>query len=304
MYLQFMKRLLHLILILPTVFFAQNYLDLVRVSYGESPYNAWENIMGGNQNSRITLFDADLTMPVVLNQNNVLITGANINRNELALGPENTRDQLWNLGLKIGWSHTIDPLWSTTLVALPKVAGDAQSLMFSELWIGGFALVKYQKSEGLIYKFGAYGSQEAFGFFTTPIFGFYYLSPSKKFEADVSLPIALNLNYTSHSWTYGIDYVGNGRSFLLKPNADGPRYVDLSALAFSSFVQKGNKSKSLLYRLKLGYATNDYEVYERGQKIGLGLSAFSFGDDRNQLNPEFSGSLFFKFEVIYRFHLQ
>ena len=52
---------------------------------------------------------------------------------------------------------------------------------------------------------------------------------------------------------------------------------------------------------KFGYSSNDFEVYTKGDEIDFGLSAFSFGDDRTQLNPTINGGFYLKFEAIYQF---
>ncbi|MFT6687407.1 MAG: hypothetical protein ACJAX7_000405, partial [Saprospiraceae bacterium] len=54
----------------------------------------------------------------------------------------------------------------------------------------------------------------------------------------------------------------------------------------------------------LGYTTNEHEVYAENDKLDFRLSAFSFGNDRRQLNSSLNGSLFIKFEAIYRFHIK
>ena len=45
-------------------------------------------------------------------------------------------------------------------------------------------------------------------------------------------------------------------------------------------------------------------MYEQGDKLDFRISAFSFGDDRTQLNPDILGSVFLKFEAIYRIHFK
>lgn len=54
----------------------------------------------------------------------------------------------------------------------------------------------------------------------------------------------------------------------------------------------------------MGYTSNTHEVYEQGDKLDFRLSAFNFGDDRSQLNPDIKGSVFVKFEAIYRIHFE
>jgi hypothetical protein len=121
----------------------------------------------------------------------------------------------------------------------------------------------------------------------------------------MSLPIAADINYCLGTTTLGIDYFGIGRSFRLYGDSDvSSAYVDLSSLEFAGYIQFNVLQKSVLLRAKLGYSSDNYEVYADGETIDLGLSAFSFGDDRTQLNPDLNGGIFLKFEAVYRFHLK
>lgn len=280
--------------------FAQDYVDIFRIGYGETFNNDFE---GTNSSTSIRSFEAGFTFPVVLNDNHALITGADFSTNNLQLFPEAERTSLYSTNIKLGLASTYSERWSSTIVLLPKIASDYNDISSDDFYLGGFALLKLQKKENLIYRFGVYGSQEAFGFFTTPIIGWYYLSSNKKFEMDMSLPISADVSYALGKTTIGMDYFGIGRSFNIKNENQPDTYVDLSSLEFAAYWQFNFLDKSVLLRTKLGYSSNNYEVYADGETIDLGLSAFSFGDDRTQLNPEMNGGFFAKIEAIYRFNL-
>ena len=294
-----MKKTLLLLLFLPCIAVSQDYIDLFKVSYGQTFNNDFE---GFAESTEVSLLDIDLTLPVVLNENHALITGAVYSRNKLQLFPNASFTSLHSTIVKVGLASTYSDKWSSTLVLLPKIASDYQNISGDDFYFGGLALLKYQKKENLIYRVGLYASTEAFGVFSTPIFGWYYLSDNSRFEMDVSLPVAADINYTFGSISTGFDYVGIGRSFrITEDNANV--YVDLASLEFASYVQYNALQKSVLLRAKFGYSSNNYEVYTNGEKIDLGLSAFAFGDDRTQLNPTLSGSLFFRVEALYRFDI-
>ncbi|MCH9659673.1 MAG: hypothetical protein K0U54_02055 [Bacteroidetes bacterium] len=294
-----MKQALFLLLFISTISFSQNYVDLISIGYGHTLNNDFE---GASSSTNIGAFEVDLTFPLVINNQQAIISGALFSRNSLQLFPEAPKTSLYSTTLKIGLASTWNDKWSTTLVVLPKIASDYADIDGDDFYLGGIALLKYQKKENLIYKFGFYASNEAFGIFSTPIFGWYYMSPSQQFEMDMSLPVAADINYTHNRITYGFDYNGIGRSFNIDEN-DANIYTDLSSLEFASYAQFNFLEKSMLLKAKFGYASTDYEVYQQGEKIDFGLSAFSFGDDRTQLNPTISGGFFFKLEAIYRFQL-
>ena len=121
---------------------------------------------------------------------------------------------------------------------------------------------------------------------------------------DMSLPISADVSYKLGITTVGMDYFGIGRSFNVHYENAPTVYADLSSLEFAGYLQFNALEESILLRAKLGYSSNNYEVYADGEKIDLGISAFSFGDDRTQLNPSLNGGMFFKMEAIYRFHIK
>ena len=297
-----MKNIFLSLLFLSFTLHAQDYVDIIKIGYGQTFNNNFEK---SPHHTSIKSFDVDLTYPIVLSEQNALITGFAFSQNNLQLFPESNFTSLYSSTLKIGLASTLDDRWSTTVVLLPKIASDYQNNTKDDFYIGGFAVLKYKKKENLIYRFGIYSSSEAFGFYTTPIIGWYYLSPDQRFEMDMSLPISGEINYNVGVATIGFDYFGIGRSFRLYENDDESNsYVDLSSLEFSSYVQLNTLEDSVLFRAKFGYSSNDYEVYEDDDTIDFGLTAFTFGDDRSQLNPNLKGGLFVKFEAIYRFQIK
>ncbi|MBK5214722.1 MAG: hypothetical protein JJE55_13785 [Flavobacteriaceae bacterium] len=295
-----MKKLLLLFFLLPFFSFAQEYVDIFRIGYGQTFNNNFEAV---NSDTNVKSFEVGFTFPVVINKNHALITGADFSSNNLQLFPEVEYTSLYSTNLKLGLASTWSEKWSTTVVLLPKVASDYKNISGDDFYFGGFALLKLKKNENLKYRFGIYATQEAFGIFTTPILGWYYLSPNKRFEMDMSLPISADVSYKLGITTLGIDYFGIGRSYNVHYKNLPTLYADLSSLEFAGYLQFNTLEESVLLRAKVGYSSNNYEMYAEGEKIDLGVSAFSFGDDRTQLNPSINGGVFLKFEAIYRFHI-
>ncbi|MFT4757957.1 MAG: hypothetical protein ACI91R_002618, partial [Vicingaceae bacterium] len=294
------KKTLLYLLLFPSIVAAQDYVDLLKIGYGKTFSNSFADT---SENTEVTTFDVDLTYPVVLNGKNTLITGAAFNYSNLQLFPDMGYTSLYSSTLKIGLASSFNEKWSSTVVLLPKIASDYKNISGDDFYFGGFAVLKLKKKENLIYRFGIYATSEAFGIFSTPIIGWYYLSPNKRFEMDMSLPIAADINYKLDFATVGFDYYGIGRSYKLNQGALPKQYVDQSSLEFLGYFQFNALENSVLIRAKAGYASSSYEVYENGDKIDFGLSAFSFGDNRTQLNPDISGGLLLKLEAIYRFNI-
>lgn len=285
---------------LPFLCAGQEYVDLFKIGYGETINTGFKDIPG---RTTITSVKSGFTLPVPLNENHVLIIGADFTYNNLQLYPEAEYTSLFNsmltLGMNSGWSEK----WSTTLILLPKLASDYKHLSHEDFFMGVLAIAKFKSNKDFFYRFGFYASQEAFGIFTTPILGGYYLSPNKKFEIDISFPISANINYKLGGATIGMDYFGISRSFNVHPENVPPLYVDLSSTEIATYLQVNFINKSVLLRTKVGYSSNDYKLFSEDDKIDLALSAFRFGDDRTQLNPSLNGSAFVRLEMIYRYDL-
>lgn len=296
-----MKKSLLFLLVIPYFTSAQDYVDLFRIGYSYAPTTNFEGIGEGTE---IQSFEGGFTLPFVINKNHAFITGADFSLNQLKLFPKTFTTHLYSSTLKLGMASTWTKKWSSTVVFLPKLASDYRHISSRDFYLGIFAVLKFQKKENLIYRFGFYGSQEAFGPFTTPILGWYYLSPNKRFEMDMSLPIAADISYKLDFATLGMDYFGIGRSFRVHYENAPTLYADLSSLEFAVYAQFKTWNENVLLRTKIGYATNDYEMYIDADKMDLGISAFSFGDDRLQLNPSINGGIFFKVEAIYRFQIK
>ena len=279
---------------------SQNYVDLFRISYGESFSNEFE---GTPFDTNVDALEASLTIPIPLNDKHALVTGVEFVKSDLQLLPQGPFVDLYSTTLKLGWAATYNEKWSSTIVFLPKLASDYQNITGDDYYFGGYAVAKLQKKENLIYRFGLYASTEAFGIFGVPIVGWYYLSPNERFEMDMSLPISADINYALGMFTVGVDYFGIGRSYNVDSGGLADVYVQQGALDFGTYLQWNGFDKSVLIRGKIGYTSNDFELYADGDDFDLGLASIRFGDDRIRLNPEISGGLFFKFEAIYRFNL-
>ncbi len=295
-----MKKLLLSILLLPLYTSAQEYIDILKVNYGNAYNSSFKNT---NSSTDIKSFKADLTLPIVLNEKNAVITGVDFRSNSLQLFPNAENTSLYSTTLKLGLSTNISNTWSSTIVLLPKIASNYKEISEDDFYLGGFALLKYKKNENLKYKIGLYTSNEAFGLFSTPIIGAYYLSSNKRFEIDASLPISADINYSFGITSIGFNYFANARGYNVKENNMPTVYVEQSPIEFSSYIQF-KLQNNILLRGKVGYTSNNYKVYVDNDDLDFRVSAFSFGDNRTQLNPELNSGIFVNFEAVYRFQIK
>lgn len=295
-----MKKLAVLFLIFSLTCQAQNHVDIFKFNFGESFKNNFKDTLS----THIYSMDAELTLPFKINQKHAVITGIDYSRNSLQLFPESSFSKLQSTTLKLGLASQWNDKWSSAVVLFPKIASDYKDISSKDFYLGLIATAKMKKTENFSWRFGIYASTEAYGVFTTPILGWQYQSPNEKFEMDMSLPIKGDMNYKLGVVSIGADYYGISRSFRFQDDDKQKFYADLNSIKLSAYLQWNTFNESLLLRAKLGYSSDNYSVYNENQKIGLGLSAFKFGDNRTQLNPDLQGSPFFKIEAVYRFQVK
>lgn len=296
-----MKKTLLFLLLLYTSFlsFGQNYVDLARFHYSNTPQNNFDSVPG---NTNVEDFGLDVTLPIKLNENNAILTGFNIDQLTTKIYPSDNFSTLSTINLKIGYNKTHSNKWSGTYLLLPKISSDFKNLTHKDYQFGGLILMKYHKKENLKYNAGVYYNSELFGPFIVPLLGLYYKSANGKFETNLTLPIWADINYQLNNFIkIGANFSAFVRSYhLSNKNA----YVVKKSNDIFGYLQF-NLNKSILLQTKTGYSIGrSYKVYDDNDKTSLGLSAFRFGDNRTVLNPTFKDGLIFKVRLIYRFHIE
>ncbi len=282
--------------------FAQDYIDLVKINYGTILDASFED---SDAKTNVNLLDVAVTFPIPINEKVAVITGLDYNQQGLDLSPNAQTTTLNNITLKAGLNIKHNDKWSGTYLFLPKIASQDLHTDGDHLFFGGLALLKYQKSNRLQYRFGAYATTEGFGVLMTPVLGLYYMSEDKHWEVAANLPINADMNYSFNpAIAVGFGFQAPVRSYSLEREDGVPElYAQVSNIEFGPYVEHSFLDESILVRLQGGYSSASYEVFEEGDTLPIRLSAFEFGDDRNLLNPEMTGNLFIRIGAIYRFHL-
>ncbi|MEZ7497750.1 hypothetical protein QO200_03260 [Flavobacterium sp. Arc3] len=86
------KLLSFLFLIAPLLSNAQEYVDLLNISYSKSGDTSFEN---SAKNTTISIFDSKVTLPIVLNEKTAIITGFDFNIKKLQLFPYSNYSELY-----------------------------------------------------------------------------------------------------------------------------------------------------------------------------------------------------------------
>ncbi len=283
---------------------AQNYVDVLKIHTGSTlpaQFDGWD------EESTIQTLDVNLTYPIKLSDQLAIITGVDFGRYHLDLFPlQESPTSFYSTTLKLGASVKHNDKLSGTYVLLPKLVADYDNLSGSDFQMGAVSLFKYKTKENFSYKFGVYGSTENFGFFVTPLLGFYYQSLNKKLEVNLLIPSTGDINYALADWlNIGGGFNGGVRSYNFGATTSNfnARYSHRNMTDILGYFQFNLLKKSVLLKTAVGYSINDFTVFGDDDKIDLGFAAFNIGDARTQLNPDLNNGLILQLGLIYRFHL-
>jgi hypothetical protein len=280
---------------------AQKYVDLVKTYYSISADNKFEN---SDSSTRIQEFGVDITMPVLINTSDAILTGLIYERNQTKLFESEPEAIFSVIGIRAGLSKKHSDKWSGTYIVIPKLASDFEDFSSKDFQIGAIILMKYNKRTNFNYKAGVYYNTELFGPLIVPLFGLYYLSKNEKFETNLTLPFQADANYKLHNLlNVGINFNGLVRSYRLSnlPESDHGGYVVKASNELSGYL-KFNLSKSLSIQTRVGYSIGrSYRVYDESDKITVGSILIKVGDYREQLNTDFSDGFVYQASLLYRF---
>ena len=286
-----------------TFAFSQNYVDILKVNASTTLNNTFDS---SATKTKLNEVSVDLMVPVKINDQLSVLTGVIYESMQTKLFSDGITKNFGSSTLKLGFNKQLNQKWSTTVVALPKIASDYNSFNQKDFQLGGIALLKYKKRDNLNYKVGLYYNSELFGPFFVPMLGLYYQSPNKKFEANVMLPLQADVNYQVLPFmNVGCNFNGQTRSYHLNhvTDANPHTYVTKSTNELFAYV-KFNITKSISLQTKVGQSFGrSYKVYDEKDKVNFGLPATFIGDKRQQLNSSFSNGMIFQATLMYRLHL-
>lgn len=283
--------------------FSQNYVDILKVSASTTPNNSFDS---SSTKTKLNELMVDLTMPVKINEGFSVLTGVIYEDIQTKLFADGIIKNFGSTALKLGFNKQLTEKWSTTVVALPKIASDYNSFNSRDFQMGGIALFKYKKRDNLNFKTGLYYNSELFGPFFVPMLGMYYQSPNKKFEANILLPLQADINYQVVPFmNVGVNFNGQIRSYHLNnvTDANPNTYVTKSTNELFGYL-KFSITKNISLQTKVGQSFGrTYKVYNENDKVDFGLPLTFVGHKREQLNSNFSNGLIFQATLVYRLHL-
>ena len=283
---------------------SQNYVDLAKIWYANTPLNQFDST---EAETRVREFGMDVNLPIVLKERYTFLTGFTFGSSSARVSSENDDiSSVYTVLLKLGMNINHSEKWTGTYLFMPKLSSDLKKIGRDDFQFGGLVLIDYKKREKFKYRFGLYYNSELFGPYFVPLFGLYYMSDNDKFEINATLPVWVDFNYRFATWfRLGTNFSGLTRTF----NINEPQFAENGEY----LVKQSNEIflygqfeflKSFIIQAKIGYSVGRrYSIYDETDKVGFGLLLFRFDDDRDQLNSEFADGLIFRVRLIYRFSL-
>ena len=280
----------------------QEYVDLLKIDYLQSPQNQFEN---SNTTTSLSEFTLGATLPLTINEKHTFLTGVNYELISTQLDVNSGTTNISNLIAKIGVNSKYSDTFSATYMLLPNIASDFKQIKSRDLQLGGLALFKFSKSPNMNYRLGLYAANELFGTFVVPLFGGYYLSPNNKFETTVLLPLNGDFNYRlNKSSKLGCYFKGQIKSYNINtPIAqENERYLEKSTRELYLYYNY-ETAQGINFKLGVGRSiSRTYSVYN--ETVDLGLPLVFIGDNRTVLNSLFEDNWVFKLSVYYRYKLK
>ena len=299
------RSILILLYCLNTFFiFSQNYVDLLKVNFNTTNFNTFDSSSSKTQVNELMV---DFTIPIKLNEKTSLISGLIYENIQTKLFEDGNVKTFGSTTLKVGANKLINDRWSATAVLLPKIASDYKSISGKDIQFGAIGIMKYKKSDNKNFKFGLYYNSELFGPFFVPMIGMYYLSPNKKFETNIMLPLQADVNYKLIPFiNFGLNFNGQIRSYHLTDVTPSFKstYIARSTNELYAYL-KFNATNNISITIKVGQSIGrTYNVFDEGDKVTFGLPATFIGGKRQQLNTNFSNGMIFQGTLLYRFNLE
>lgn len=289
--------LLSILLCAGSLLYAQDYLDMVKVSYGQATLGNIDNDAETDVGNTLV----ELNFPIPISAKIVGVGAFTYENTRLGIAHSAFRTNLIMTRLNLGVKVTHGNDWSGTYVALPKIASDFDDIGGDDFQMGGLALLQKKLSRRKSVGFGLYMSSENFGTTLTPLIPIWYKSKNTKFYVNATLPIRADVNYSL------IDHLSVGANLLTSVKSynlsqfESLNYVQEESIRFSLFAAYGFLDDTLILRGRVGLDTTDYGLYNQGDTIGLQVLTFQVsGDERNRLNSEFDSAPFVGLDLIFR----
>jgi hypothetical protein len=248
---------------------AQPFVDVLSLenkSHLSAPYDSSNANFSANQVTGL------LFLPIVLENKDIILVGADYNRYDIKYDGDSTiKTSLSSFSISLGGVKLLgDGKWSVMFVAIPKISSDFKSVNIKHYQLGGAGLIGYNKSDDFKVKVGLYYNRQFFGNQFVPLLGIEW-TINKRVNIYGILPRDLNLEYKiSPKFYVGVSYNTIKNTYRLSGDND-EFYVREGDRSFGHMQNKifinAYVAKNVVLFSSVGYTTGrKMELYKNGKE--------------------------------------
>jgi hypothetical protein len=292
--------LMLLLLLLPSMIWAQSYVDLVKFSYQATPLNTFD---AGTGKTRVSEFNGELMLPLKVGERTFFVNNLTYEQTSVKIFESTDYEGLRSFTLRTGLMINHSEKLTGTYLFVPRVSSDLNSSFGDGLQLGGLVLFKIAQSSQTNIKLGLFASTEFFSAFVTPLLGYYRLSDDGKWEINGLLPASFAVSRKlSSRFDAGLSFNGQIKGFRLREveSTGQPGYLARTSNDFCASL-KMQLVKNMFLQLRVGRTLGrSYRVYDAGDKLNFAISFIKFDNTRAQLNTDFADGWIGQVVLFYR----
>jgi hypothetical protein len=280
--------LMFLLLQLPSLIWAQSYVDLVKFSYQATPLNRFDQ---GTGKTRVSEFNGELMLPLKIGEKTFFVNNLMYEQTSVKLFESTEYEGLRSFTLRTGLMVNHSEKLTGTYLFVPRVSSDLNSSFGDGLQLGGLILFKIAQSPQSNFKLGLFASTEFFSAFVTPLLGYYRLSDDNKWEINGLLPASFGVSRKlSSRFDAGLSFNGQIKGFRLKEveSTGQPGYLARTSNDICASLRM-QLAKNMYLQLRTGITLGrSYRVYDADDQLKFAISFIKFDNTRTQLNTDFA----------------
>jgi hypothetical protein len=281
--------------------FSQNHVDLANIYWRTSPFN---NIEGTDYKRNLNTFGADVKLPIVFTNKNVLIFGLDYQQSEISFADfdwkKQPRFQFASSTVQVGFEHHWNKRSKMLFMGMGRLNTDYRHIQLNHFQVGGLALGTTKRSESFEWKYGAYANSEFFGPMLVPLFGFNW-KINDHWRLKAVIPVNLELSYQSdNGFRSGLKFDGVNGSYRFDSSIGTDAYIDKADNNIWLFGEK-KLGKYLWIHTKAGHSIlRKYRIYDPNEKLALKLGPVNIGDTRPTTYSLMENGWSFELRLIFR----
>ncbi|NND95335.1 MAG: hypothetical protein HKN45_10750 [Flavobacteriales bacterium] len=279
--------------LLARAYYAQQFVDVLKLSYRLSPNN--EMLEHEGETVDINDYMVNIFLPFEQADKTYIFAGANYFSSSIG------DFDVYSLSLYGGFSGHIQREsvggWQYTTLLIPKISLDGGKIVSKDAQIGAYTLFRKKKSEKFKWKVGAYMNTERFGFLLVPIIGLEWQA-NESYKVDITAPMSASVRKTlNDKMMLGLQFTGRRYSYNISRSAEYLEVGDNTVNLYTDIYLTGK----VVLNLQVGHSIlRNYGIYNDGDDVIISFGPVDLQDDRPSPRNELSQGWNFRGGLFYR----